>query len=1062
MDKFITRLTCALLFTGVVLWSQVVNGTLTGRVTSANGNAVPNAAVTITNVGTNASQRVLTGSDGTFTVSALPPGTYRMEVESAGYKRASQQNIELSATGPATVNITLEAGSTNETVEIKAQAPAIQQNSGEIGVGLGTRTVRELPVIDRNWQQLAGLETGITPPTPALPYALDPPRNRFFSTNGQEAWNRAYGMDGLWNTEPFRNTAIRVQPVESIEQMNIATANQTVEKGFAGGTNVMTMTRGGTNGWHGSLFEFWSGDVLRTRDALNTTNVDPRYVHNQLGASVGGAIVPDKTFFFGSYEGVFDNGDLFTLSTVPTTAALGGNFSAIPGLTVYNPATGTVAGAGRVPFSGGILPSTSINPTAAAIASYIPAPNMAGLYDNYGAGTPFRNHANRFDGRIDQHFSDRTSLFLRYGFTNDGAYTSSPFGQVIGSGTRDRLLGHNAAIDITHELTDNLLTDFRFGYNRYDQKLSALSDASAITGGGSLIGINIPGMPLIGTQATLPEHAVDNNFNWVWDWSWRHGMHNIKFGTDIRRIRSDGFTDTALGSMFGPAGTAYFGAGSTLASGSPLSTYGSFYNAWASFLLGAPSQVGVVSNLVTPTIRQSEYSLWLGDTVQIMRRLTLDLGVRWEVYSPLQPGNTGGAAYFNAADNTFNFAGIGSQGMSTGRYQLNNVAPRVGLAFRATNRTVFRAGYAINYFQTPYMFSGFMAPVYGSVAGLQGTYATAQFPGTFGPTVTSTIAAPGSLQNGAAAGNLPASVISNNLPTPYVQTFSAQLQQEFNRGLVLSLGYVGALDRHLPYSQELNAALPGAGVAGLPFFSMGRTASTLYYDNGLTSNYNSMQVSLTKRFSEGLSFLGSYTWSKSLGYTGSNGLLLNPTDIQANYGPLDFDRRQVLTLSHLWELPFGRHGNHFMASVLGGWQLNGIFTWSTGTPLTVTADPLMCACPGNTVLANLNGSPYFSNNGLSFLNPASFSAPGAGQFGSLGRGALRGPNDWNYDLSLFKNFRFMDRYKIEIRGEAYNLTNSTHFGSPITNINSPGFGQLLSTVNGSFGRQVNLGLRVTF
>jgi len=1061
MDKFITRFTCALFFTALALFSQVVNGTLNGRVTSAQGTGVPNAAVTITNTGTNASQKVLTGPDGTFTVSNLPPGTYRMEVESAGFKRASEQNIELSATGPATINITLEAGNTNETVEIKAQAPAIQQNSAEVGAGLGTRTVRELPVVDRNWQQLAGLLSGITPPTPVLPYAIDPPRNRYFSTNGQEAWNNQYDMDGLWNTEPFRNTAIRVQPVESVEQMNIATANQTMEKGFAGGANVMNITRGGTNGWHGSLWEFWSGDVLRTRDFLDTSNANPRYVHNQFGASAGGAIVPDKTFIFGSYEGLYDNGDNFTLSTVPTPAAVGGNFSAIPGLTLYNPATGTAAGAGRTPFSGGAIPSASINPTAAAIAAYLPAPNQPGLFDNYATNTPFRNHSNRADARIDQRFSDRTSMFLRYGFTNDGAYTSSPLGNIIGSGTRDRLLADNAAIDVTHQVTDNLLTDLRFGYNRYDQKLGALGNASAITGGAPLIGINITGLPLIGTPAYLPEHAVDNNFNWVWDWGWRHGMHNIKFGTDIRRIRSDGFTDSALGSLFGPAGTAYFGPGATLASGTGLSTYGAFYNAFASFLLGAPTQVGVTNYYVAPSIRQSEYSAWLGDTIQIFRRVTLDLGARYEVYSPLEPGNTGGAAFFNASDNTFNFAGIGGTGMHTSRYQLTNLAPRVGMAFRATSRTVFRAGYAINYFQSPYMLSGFMAPVYGSVAGVQGTYATAQFPGTFGPTVTGT-AAPSSLQNGAAAGNLPASVIPANLPTPYVQTFNAQIQQEFNRGMVLSLGYVGALDRHLSYSTELNAALPGMGVTGLPYYAMGRTASTLLYDNGLTSNYNSMQVSLTKRFSEGLSFLGSYTWSKALGYTGSNGLLLNPTDIRANYGPLDYDRRQVLTLSHLWELPFGRHGNHVLASVIGGWQLNGIFTWTTGTPLTITADPLMCACPGNTVLASISGSPYFSNNGLSFLNPASFGSPAAGQFGNLGRGALRGPNDWNYDLSLFKNFRFMDRYKIEIRGEAYNLTNSTHFASPITNINSPGFGQTLSTVNGSYGRQINLGLRVTF
>jgi hypothetical protein len=287
------------------------------------------------------------------------------------------------------------------------------------------------------------------------------------------------------------------------------------------------------------------------------------------------------------------------------------------------------------------------------------------------------------------------------------------------------------------------------------------------------------------------------------------------------------------------------------------------------------------------------------------------------------------------------------------------------------------------------------------------------------------------------------------------------LQQDFYWGTTLAVGYVGALGRNLPYSQELNAALPGTGVAGLPYASIGRTASTLFYDTGMTSNYNSLQVNLNKRFAKGLSFLASYNWSKALGYTGSNGLLLNPFDARANYGPLDFDRQHVLSIGHLWELPFGRHGGNIASTLLGGWQVNGVFTWNTGTPLTVTADPLGCACPGNTVLANLSGSPYM-NSGIAYLNPAAFSAPSFGQFGTLGRGALRGPDNWNYDLSLFKNFRVRDRFNVQLRGEAYNLTNTAQFAMPVTNINSPDFGQTVSTVNGSFGRQINLGLRVTF
>lgn len=296
-----------------------------------------------------------------------------------------------------------------------------------------------------------------------------------------------------------------------------------------------------------------------------------------------------------------------------------------------------------------------------------------------------------------------------------------------------------------------------------------------------------------------------------------------------------------------------------------------------------------------------------------------------------------------------------------------------------------------------------------------------------------------------------------------MQTFSLQVQQEFYWGTVLSVGYAGSLGRHLLGIQELNAAAPGSGVAGLPFFGLGRTASTLFYDDALTDNYNSLQVGMSKRFSHGMSFLAAYTWSKALGYTSANNLLFNPANPRADYGPLDYDRQHVFTFIHLLEIPWGMHGNHMIETLPGGWQLNGIFTWAAGTPLTITTDPLMCASPGNTVFANLNSgvNPVLAS-GNAYLNPLAFSAPFGGTPGTLGRGAIFGPGYRNYDMSLFKNFRVHDRFNLQLRGEAYNLTNTPRFLNPVTNINSPDFGQTVTTINGAFGRQVNVALRVIF
>jgi hypothetical protein len=1050
-----------------LLTAQQVNGRLSGKITSAAGATIPNAAVTITNTSTNATQRVLTGPDGAFVVD-LGPGVYRVEVESQGFKRTTQQNVELKATGPTTLTIRLEPGSINETVEIKGRAPAVQSEGGQMEMGIDARNLVELPIIDRNYQELIGLQSGVTPPVPALDMVRDPARNRFAAVNGQPPTSNLWTTDGVFNQEPFRHTAIRVQPIESVQTLQVETASLRAERGYAGGGVFTSVTRPGASDWHGTLFAFHSNNRLRTRNYFNTPgHPDPRFVYNQFGATLGGPIVEDKTFLFGSYEGTYQNGGMTQVNTVPTAGMIAGNFGAVPGLALYQPNTGTAAGLNRTPFPGNIIPANRLNPTAAALARLLPAANLPGFANNLISNVPFRNNANKADGRLDHHFGERTRAMVRYGFTNYWAAESSPLMDVLGAGTRTRNLNHNAVVGVTHTLSPALGMDLRMGYNRYDQHLNPLSDQTQLADffgrswANNLIGINISGLAPIGAPAYVPMRGVDNTFNWVGNWNWRTSMHNFRWGLDIRRIRTDGFRDAMWSSLFGPNGTAFFGPGVTMsANGQGMSQFGLMANSFASFLLGAPTQVGIANFVQDPSIRQTQYAAWLDDTLQIAQRVTLDLGVRYEVYSPLKPRNPGGAAFFNPDRNTFDFAGIGDAGMQPYDYDWNNVAPRIGVSARLTEKTVVRGGYSIQYFQPPYVLSGFMAPMYGAAAGVQGGFAPAQFSGVFGPTLTSP-APPATLTAGAAAPNLPATVLPSRFEIPYVHSFNAQVQQEFYWGTMLSAGYVGTLGRHLPFIQELNAARPGAGTAGLPFLAFGRNASTLGFDQGLTSNYHALQANLTKRFAQGLSFIGSYTWSRALGYVGNNAILLNPFDLEGNYGPLEYDRQHVLSIGHLWELPFGRRGGNLLSTLLGGWQWNGMFTWNTGTPLTITADPISCACPGNTVLANLTGDPYQGIGATTFLNPGAFAAP-TNSLGNSGRGQFRGPGMRNYNGSLFKNFRVRDMFNLQLRGEVYNVTNSPRFAAPVTNISSPIFGQSVATVNGAFGRQFNLGVRAVF
>ncbi|HWQ55583.1 MAG TPA: TonB-dependent receptor [Bryobacteraceae bacterium] len=1054
-----------------MLRAQAVSGTLSGRITTAEGAGVPNAAVTITNSETGVSQRVLTGPDGAFSAAGLPSGTYRMEVETAGFKRTTVREVQLVPPTPATINVSLVPGDIMETVEVMGTAPAVQTDNGEVNLGVSSRTVRELPILDRNHQQLAQLQTGVTPPTATVPMAVDPAQNRFFSTNGQRPVINMWQTDGMHNWEPFRGTAIRVQPVESIQQMNMTTGSSNAEKGFSGGMIANTMTRPGTNGWHGSLFEFHSNNELRSRPFFNNEPFEkPRFTYNQFGGTIGGAIVPDRTFIFGSYEGNYNRGRNSVLTTVPTAQMAAGNFSGIPGVQIFNPTTGDATGFGRQPFAGNVIPAGQLNSTALALARQIPAPNQPGFTNNYLYNAWRKNDWNKIDGRIDHRFGDRMSAFLRYGYSNLHTIDESVAGTTLGD-VRTRLVAQTAAVNFTNTFTPSFISELRLGYNRYQQRMNQnLADSGFI---GNVLGpqfgpsssvqfINVPGLPALGNPLQYPMLGVDNNYNLVWNGSYRSSFHNFKFGTDIRRFRTDGFFNNLA---YGPMGAANFYSGATL---SPLAggfgSLGGYPNAFAAFLVGSPSSISAVQFAETPTIRQTWYGFHLSDTIQYSRRLSFDVGVRYDLFSPLEPRREGGSMFFDPATNLLQFAGIGNNPMrgNARDWDYRNIAPRVSFAFQPIDRTVIRGGYAINYFQMPYQFTGFMPSAFAVGSAVNGSFQIA--PGGFTPLNPNGFTGGAYPAAGITAPNIPVNVVSPDMETPYVQTMNLQLQQEFSQGFMLSVGYVGALGRHLPMVQELNVGQPGTGVAGLPYFgAFGRTASTSLYTSGDNSNYHAFQTMLTKRFGQGLSFQGAYTYGRVKGYTsGSEGRLLNPFDRKSNYGYLDWDREHTLTLNHVWELPFGAGTNRlnegWVGHVIGNWQINGTFTWASGPPLTVTADPLFANSPNGLLFPNPVGPVNVNGSGFT----GSFALPGAGQLGTLQRGAFRAEGYRNYDMSLFRSFPMMDRYKLEFRGEVYNIANTPRFVLPGTHIGSPGFGTQPTTLNSGFGRQFNLSARTLF
>lgn len=757
-------------------------------------------------------------------------------------------------------------------------------------------------------------------------------------------------------------------------------------------------------------------------------------------------MIHDRMFWFLSYEGYTQRGREEAVASVPAAGFRSGNFSQVSGATIFDPTSGAIFGTPRTQFPGNSIPATQLNATSQRILAAIPAANQPGLSNNLVGSVRLLDDTHRLDGKLDHRFSEKSTGFLRYGFTESSVNQGSLLG-AVGSPLDSEFRGMNAVGSITQIFTTNLLAEFRVGYDRYRNRVTPWNDGSlGLTGlsgfPNGLPSINISGFSPLGFAANVPRKEIDNVYDGATNWMFHTGMHSLKFGLGGRALESNGFNNASFGSL----GGFTFGPGATLgttASAATLTPAMLQANALAGFLTGAPTQAGISSFTTTPAYRQMQYSAYLSDTLNLFQKLYLELGVRYDIFSPVEPGQAGGAVVFNPTTNTLTTLGVNGAGVRSTRTDLDNVAPRVGLAFRPINRLVFRAGYGIHYFPVPFFLTPFNPSVQGTQTGITGGLGTTAF---VVPTAAST---------GSSAPNLPFTVSPRSLATPYLETFSGMVQGDLGNGFLLDIGYVGNLGRQLPYTIA-QSGLPGSGLTGQPGT---RTAALMQSNTGLTSNYNSLQVNLTKRFAAGLSFSGAYTYGKALDYGTSLG---NPFNRANNYGPADWDRTHILSVSHDWRFPFKKGG--WAGRALADWELTGVLRWATGTPYSVTADPLSCACLGVSAVpaAFSNTASVSAIGGSASFNPNLFGSPAAGTFGNLNRNGFRGPDLFNYNAALFRNFSVRENIKLEFRGEAYNVTNTSNPLNPVSNLTSPGFGSSIGNIGGSAGRQFQVAARLLF
>jgi hypothetical protein len=1075
------------------LSAQVVSSTLTGNVTDSSGASVPSALVRATNLATGTVSSTDTTSAGVYNLTFLNPGTYRLEITAQGFKTFSQDNIELAVSTTVRVDATLPVGNATETVTITAESPLLQTDRAEVARNFAPQTVVTLPLANRNYEAMAGTLAGVAPPVENN-NSRDPADSTILNVNGQPVSANVTIMDGIDDHDPILGNTVYLPSSELVDEVHISTSNYAAEFGRVGGAVINVVTKGGTNELHGSLYEFNRVGLLTARDFFNVTNPKPGLTRNDFGAAVGGPIRKNKTFFFASYEGLYVRQSTMNIDTLPVAPWLSGNFSAVPSLALYDPNTGNPNGTGRTPFPNNTLPLSDLNPVAQKVIPYFPQPNLSGFLNNYAIALASTENKFGYDGRIDHYFSESTKMFFKVNVTEVSERQDGTLG-VIGDGEVANDYTVSSALNFTHSFSPTLLSELRLGYNRWlinvngedttqvtNQTLGLVDPTpdDISTKGIALMLINgmvpggaeqdTPGQAQIGLGWNYgPELYTDNLFTVVNTWSKVTGKHTFKWGVEIHRDRAD--QDQPKGLTLGPRGLFYFYPGTTELNGGPaLGTYGTFGNSFASFLLGDAEEEGRTWLVTTPTNRQTQFSGFVQDTYQVSHRLTLDIGVRYDLYTTVKPHLPGGAGNYDYTSNTFLIAGYGNVGMSTGvEGRPHNFSPRVGIAYRISDKSVIRTGYAISYWEGYQGFTGgtlsCQFPALGNLQ--QGSLNTYVVNASLNSLLAKT---PFSLPASGTINPAPAQAffaIPFYNPIPYVESYNFTYQRQLVSSLAWDVGYIGNVGRQEPYAQAYNASVPGTGTAGLRLVQeFGHSQNVTLRGYGVNSNYNSLQTTLSKRLSHGLVATVAYTFSKSL----DTATLLDELDIARNYGPSSFDSTHLLTITHQYTLPFGK-GERFLshggpaAFVFSGWQLNGLYRLSTGNPFTPTSDATSCQCTNNTQFAQVVAPVHYLGGvgpGQPWFSTSSFAAPPANQFGDAGRDIIRGPGISNYDFSVFRKFSVSERFRLEYRAEFYNLTNTPHFALPNAVVTSGTFGIISSTMTGFGNRRIQMALRLTF
>jgi hypothetical protein len=1097
--------------------AQAVYGSIFGTITDQSGAAVVGASLTVTSVQKNTKFETTSNEAGNYNVSHLIPDHYDVRLKAPGFKVVESTGIPVYADQAARIDMKLQVGGSEEKLTVSAEdIPLMKTDRSDVATTFDEREVESLPILNRNFTSLELLAPGTSQLGWQHISAENPQGGIQIMVNGQHFGGTSFQLDGTDNRDPVLGIIVINPTLESVTQTKVTTQNYDAEFGQALAGVITVQTKSGTNEFHSSAFEFRRTAWGQARNPF-TQPPDrplPGTKWNQFGVSLGGPLIKNRLFFFGDYQGTRRFNGASVRLNVPT--ALIRSTCLDPAVTfcdfseysqpIFDPSTGTQ-------FTNNQIPRNRISSQAVNLLSHLPGPNVAGagLIQNFITSGSELFNDDDFNIRIDYNASERLNIFGRYSFADFRKNAMGAFGAIAGGpglspdGFASQSLARNQSIAVgaNYVLKPSLLVDFRFGFFRYhvnvlpnDLGMTPAKDAGIP--GVNLGDILTSGMPTVlvdgqqgdqfffGHNCNCPLLETEQQFQWVSNWAKTVGNHTFKWGADFRyaqnlRVASN---DSRTGTLW------FFNSGTQGPTGGGTGL--------ATLLLGGVSLFSRFASTVDDAgERQRRWFFYGQDTFRVTRKLVLNYGLRWEIYFPQSVTGKGAGGWVDLDTGLVNVAGFGNINLQGNvKHNFTNFAPRLGIAYQATSKTVVRLGYG----------RSFDLGVFGSNFGHT---ATQNLPVLVAQQVnpSSNTASVFDLSQGPPAPTFPkvpdsgqfllpdqvgAFVLPRRMRLPTLDAWNLTVQQEITPTLSLSAGYVANKGTHVftensPDYDPNQATIVGFGSLDTnqrkPFFKkFGWTQGLRYYGDDASDSYHSLQVVAHKRFTRGYQFLAHYTWSKSLGYD-SDYYAIDP---KLNYGVSITDRKHVFVLTNLLELPVGK-GKALLGSaggianrIVGGWSLSGTVTWESGLAFSPSyancrADRDTGPCRPNLVgSVHITGrrDGYFTTTGGVPLQPngtpgdtiGPWQRPAFGTFGSAGRNSLRGPGFFQADVSVAKNISLKESSSIQFRTDIFNLFNKVNLDLPIPCVDCPGSATIINTAfNGTaLQRQIMFSLRFEF